>query len=251
MNNCGSICKFSRFFQRLIVVTGLAFLGFTQFTNAQTNAFPHGKFVINAGIGGNTTINMLKRIRKDCLNFKPDPTIVMAGTNDINSAKYVALSKYRINLEHLQDSIQASGSKILLMNMLPFYTPYLLTRHQASFYEPNGTIVRQAEVNRTVASIASEPQIPFLDIHHYFEKAGDIGLDKSSLIRNMENSGLTDGIHPTAEGYRLIAALVCQKLITDGLPHQRVVCFGDSITKGDGGTKGKNYPAYLKRLLEL
>ena len=249
MNNCYLIRKFYNLVNNFILA--ILLLGYVQSANAQTDTSSSAVFVRNAGIGGNNTVDMLKRIRKDCLNFHPNLTIVMAGTNDMNSVKYVPLAQYRINLERLLDSIQASGSKVLLMNILPFYTPYLLTRHPAAFYGTEGPVGRQAAVNQAIAAVAKKRQIPFLDIHHYFEKAGDIGLGKSSLIRNMVNSGLTDGIHPTAEGYRLIAALVYQKIITAGLPHGRIVCFGDSITKGDGSTNGNSYPAYLKRLLQL
>lgn len=213
---------------------------------ADTNA----AFVRNAGIGGNNTIDMLKRIRTDCLDFKPDLTIVMAGTNDMNSVKYVPLEKYKINLEHILDSIKIAGSKALIMNILPFYTPYLLTRHPKAFYGTEGPEGRQAAVNAAIAEIAKKRHIPLLNIHHYFEKIGDIGLEKSSLIRNEANSSMTDGIHPTPDGYRLIASLVYQKIISEGLPHRRVVCFGDSITKGDGSIDGKSYPAYLKKLLQ-
>lgn len=249
MNNCGLIHKIYKLSNKFILAMFL--LGCLQSVNGQTDTCGSAVFVRNAGIGGNNTVDMLKRIRKDCLNFHPDLTIVMAGTNDMNSVKYVPLDQYKINLEHLLDSIQESGSKVLLMNILPFYTPYLLTRHPAAFYGPEGPVGRQTAVNLAIAAIAKRRHIPFLDIHHYFEKAGDIGLGKNSLIRNMANSGLTDGIHPTAEGYRLIAALVYQKIISAGLPHGRVVCFGDSITKGDGSTNGNSYPAYLKRLLQL
>lgn len=250
MYHYNSICKILKPGNRIrLLIAFMLLMGCLHFANAQTDT-SQPEFVRNAGIGGNNTIDMLKRIRKDCLYFNPDLTIVMAGTNDMNSVKYVPLAQYKVNMIRLLDSIQASGSKVLLMNILPFYTPYLLTRHPASFYGTEGPSGRQAAVNEALSVIAAKRHIPLLDIHYFFEKAGDIGLDKGSLIRNMANSGLTDGIHPTADGYRLIAALVYQNIISEGLPHQRVVCFGDSITKGDGGTNGKSYPAYLKRLLQ-
>lgn len=207
-------------------------------------------FIRNAGVGGNNTIDMLKRVRKDCLNFKPDLTILMAGTNDMNSVKYVPLEQYKQNLTRLLDSIKSSGSKVLLMNILPFYEPYLLTRHPKAFYGKEGPAGRQAAVNAAIAKIAKEADVPLIDIHHYFEKVGKVGLDKYSLIRNEANSGLTDGIHPTVDGYRLIASLVYQRIISEGLPHSRIVCFGDSITKGDGSIDKNSYPAFLKSLLQ-
>jgi len=84
---------------------------------------------------------------------------------------------------------------------------------------------------------------------HIFERAGNIGKDKDSLIQNELNSGKTDGVHPTAEGYRLMGVVVYDCIIQQKLPQKRIVCFGDSITHGDGGTEGHSYPAYLKKLL--
>ena len=51
-------------------------------------------FIINSGIGGNNTVDLLKRIDKDCLAYKPDLTILMIGTNDMNSQKHVLLPEY-------------------------------------------------------------------------------------------------------------------------------------------------------------
>ena len=51
------------------------------------------------------------------------------------------------------------------------------------------------------------------------------------------------------DGYRAIGIAVYERIIDNKLPHERVVCFGDSITKGDGSIDNKSYPAYLKKLL--
>lgn len=206
-------------------------------------------FVINAGIGGNNTRDLLARINKDCLSFHPDLTILMIGTNDMNSVKYVPLKEYKKNLQKIIDILLASHSKVLVMNILPLYEPYLLTRHPKAFYEPEGPSGRLAAVNKAIKKIANQKGVSFLDIHHIFEKIGNIGLDKSSYIRNKKNSNRTDGIHPTPDGYRAIAIAIYEHIINVHLPHERVVCFGDSITKGDGSIDHNSYPAFLKKLL--
>jgi len=206
--------------------------------------------VFNAGIGGNNTVDLLKRIDKACLEKKPDLTIVMIGTNDMNSNKYIPLEQYKHNLSKIIDSILHAHSKVLLMNVLPMYAPYLFTRHPKAFYGEEGPEGRLAEMNAAILKIAQTKAVTFLDIHHFFEKVGDVGLDKSSFIRNELNSHMTDGIHPTPDGYRAIAIAVYECIKCNHLPHERVVCFGDSITKGDGTIDGKSYPAYLKRLLQ-
>jgi lysophospholipase L1-like esterase len=205
--------------------------------------------VINAGVGGNNTIDLLNRIDKDCLSHHPDLTILMIGTNDMNSMKHVPLAQYKINLEKIIDLIKKSKSKVLVINILPTYEPYLFTRHPASFYEPEGPSGRRKMVNQVVQQVAKDKKVEFLDINHVFERIGNIGLDETSYISNMANSKSTDGVHPTAYGYRSIALAVYETIINRKLPHTKVVCFGDSITAGDGGTEKKSYPAGLKKLL--
>src|SRR5690606_1512342 len=98
--------------------------------------------------------------------------------------------------------------------------------------------------------IADSQKLPFVDMHHIFETTGEIGEGRESLLQNEVNSQKKDGVHPTPGGYRTMAVAIFQFLGQSNLPHARIVCFGDSITAGDGGVLGKSYPAYLKRLLD-
>src|SRR5690554_5030310 len=58
--------------------------------------------VINAGIGGNTSGQLLERIEEDVIGHRPDLVIVMVGTNDmVNSGKLTSYDVYRQNLQAL------------------------------------------------------------------------------------------------------------------------------------------------------
>lgn len=205
--------------------------------------------VINAGIGGNNTNDLLKRIDKDCLAHKPELTVLMIGTNDMNSMKYIPLDQYRRNVATLLEKIQAQQSQVLLMTICPFIEEYLFSRHRKEHYGPEGPSGRRAAVNNTIKELAAEYNTALLDLGALFDKAGKVGLDKYSLIQNVANTNKTDGVHPTPEGYRFIGLAVYQYLVYHDLPQKRIVCFGDSITAGDGGVDKNSYPAYLKRLL--
>lgn len=208
------------------------------------------ELMVNAGIGGNTTKNLLARIDADCLAHKPTLTIMMIGTNDMNNGKYVPIDKYRENLVKLSEKILASGSRLVLMTILPFYEPYLLTRHPEAFFQPEGPEGRRKAVNEVIKDVAKKTGASFFDLGILFEKVGKIGLDKESLLRNEANSTKTDGVHPTRDGYRFLALAVSQYVQYNNFPISRIVCFGDSITKGDGSIDGESYPAYLKKLLQ-
>lgn len=208
-----------------------------------------GTEVINAGIGGNNTADLLARIEKDCLAHRPDLVVLMVGTNDMNSRKYLPLDTYQKNLQQIIDKIKQVKSAILVMNLLPVYEPYLFTRHHPDFYKPEGHSGRLKKMNECIEQTAFRNHLPFLDLHHIFKAIGNIGLDKNSLIKNEANSNTTDGLHPTPDGYRVIGVTVYDFIKAHKLPQKKIVCFGDSITLGDGITDGQNYPSYLKKLL--
>ncbi len=205
--------------------------------------------IFNAGIGGNNTVDLLKRIDKDCLTHQPDLTILKIGTNDMNSMKHIALPQYEANLRNIVGQLIAAKSRVLLMTILPVYEPYLYTRHPRAFYEPEGHAKRKEQVNEVIRKVAADNNQDLLDMGYIFQQVGDVGEEMESLIQNVANSNKQDGVHPTPAGYRTMAVALYEYITQKQLPHSRVVCFGDSITFGDGGTEGKSYPAYLKKLL--
>lgn len=205
--------------------------------------------VINAGIGGNNTVDLLKRIEQDCLAYRPQLTVLMAGTNDMNSVKHVPLPEYEKNLSQIARRIIASGSRLLMMTILPAYEPYLLTRHPETFYKPEGINGRRQQVNDCIKKVARQHRALLLDIEQRFIAIGKIGTGMDSLIQNEQNANKKDGIHPTANGYRFIALAVYDCILYHQLPSDNIVCFGDSITRGDGSQDKDSYPGYLNQLL--
>ena len=62
----------------------------------------------------------------------------------------------------------------------------------------------------------------------------------------MANSGLKDGVHLTPRGYHLLAELIAKKATAAKFDMSRIVCFGDSLTKGSAKA---NYPKFLDGIL--
>ena len=211
---------------------------------------PQGaKLIINAGVGGQNTVDLLQRIDRDCLQHQPNLTLMMVGTNDMNSVKYVTLGQYEKNLDELARKAMQHGGKLVMMTILPAYEPHLLTRHPAAFYEPEGVAGRRRQVNKVIKMVAIKRKAHLLDLERLFLAIGKIGTDKDSLLQNVANANKTDGIHPTTNGYRLMALAIYDYLLAHQLAKGTIVCFGDSITKGDGSMDGDSYPAYLNKLL--
>ncbi len=211
--------------------------------------------VWNAGRGGNRTSELLSRVKQEVEPKRPELVVVLVGTNDLlNSKKAVSLEVYRENLLKLITRLQQLPSKVLMMTIPPCYPPDLFRRHQEGFYGPGGPNARVRAGNVVIHEIAAARGVPVVDLYSHFENEGRIGEEAASYLRNFANSRSHDGVHPTVAGYRAMAGLIAEAIVTHRLPSSRIICFGDSITFGSGmegaGTvEGDSYPAQLRQLL--
>ena len=206
--------------------------------------------VINAGVGGNTTKALLRRVDADVIAKSPSLVVLLAGTNDaLNSNVLATPDEVRRNLEALCDRLRAA-SALLLVLPPPFHEPDLMTRHEAKKYGDLPPAKRRAEVRRIAREVAAARGVPVVDLDPVFAGERGPGEAASSFLRNAANCGVRDGVHPTPDGYRAIASAVAEAIRANRLPTTRVVCFGDSITKGAGAGPGGSYPDRLKALLD-
>src|ERR1700689_3725295 len=70
--------------------------------------------VVNAGVSGNTTTDALSRLRA-VLAYKPRITIVEFGGND--GLRGLPIESTRANLEHIIETLEGAGSKVLLAGL--------------------------------------------------------------------------------------------------------------------------------------
>jgi len=203
--------------------------------------------VINAGVGGNRSSQLLKRLDRDVLAQHPSVVVLMVGTNDrLNSGGFIDIKAYRKNVNTLIDKIQAIGAQVLLMTPPPCIPELLFNRHDSKKYADQAPNERMQEVRSVLLEISQTRKIPLIDFHDYLVQHNIADSNKTSVLRNPANSGIKDGVHLTPAGYQLLAKLVAEKLTAEKLDKTKIVCFGDSLTQGS--TK-VNYPAYLREML--
>jgi len=213
--------------------------------------------IINAGVPGNNTAQLLARLDGDVLSHHPELVIMMVGTNDMlwpqNS---LPLEEYRKNLGLLADRIVKAGCHLLLLTPLPCISTYVLQRNPGLFFAAKDPDTKVLEAGQVMQDVAATRAIPVIDLHALFSgEEGSLEAAKS-LIRNVANSQApNDGVHPTAAGYEYLAQIVADAIVRHNLPHTRIVCFGDSVTygshmTGEGTVEGDTYPAKLKKLVE-
>ena len=168
--------------------------------NALVQQMPEHQ-LINAGVGGNTVLNLLRRVEDDVLAQAPDGVFVMVGGNDaISSSQPNTRSYYR----------QAMGIPDGVVTPEQFEQAYrdLLTQFQLAHVvvwvgfapvEYNApTIDAFRDYNQRASSIARSFNIPVLDLAETFPppenlpERPELGIDYILTIGAREKRGWTD-----------------------------------------------------------
>jgi lysophospholipase L1-like esterase len=159
--------------------------------------FP-GKPYVNRGIGGQTTSQMLLRMRADVINLKPKVVVILAGTNDVaGNSGPISPAAIQDNLTTLAELARGNRIKVVLGSILPVADdkrdaagkPLLRTHDR-----PTATL--QA-INRWIADYARKNHDVFLD--YAAALSDERGLFKPELNY--------DGLHPNKAGYAVMAPL--------------------------------------------
>lgn len=137
--------------------------------------------VINAGVSGDTTAGGLRRVAW-VLNSKPAIVILELGGND--GLRGLSLQETRANLERIIEHFQRASVTVILAGMkLP----------------PNYGADYTAGFETIYPSLAKKYRLALIPFF----------LDK---VAGSQSLNQADGIHPTAEGYRLIVEKVFETL---------------------------------------
>lgn len=214
------------------------------------------ELVVNKGIAGNTSSDLLNRIEADVMSENPDLVLVMVGTNDmLNSSKMLSYSEYTSNLTELVRRLKEGGMDVLLLSPPTVDSIYLFERHDSSLFvkSPNQKL---DSISGILEAISISENTGFLDINESFSELGLPQHNSDTYIQNEKNSGRRDGVHLTAHGNSFLARQVFSYLegsliLKRGM---KIICFGDSLTRGSnvegsGTISGETYPAYLFGLI--
>lgn len=139
--------------------------------------------MINSGISGDTTFDAVDRMRRDVIVHRPDLVTVQFGINDCFSTVY--RGEFRENLAWIIMRLkeETAAEIVLVTSMLP------------------------RDFN------AQEALLRYYDIIRHYAKECNVGLIQLDAVwrralrgeRDFDSLVLPDGIHPSEEGYRVIA----------------------------------------------
>jgi len=149
--------------------------------------------LLNRGIGGQTTPQMLSRFEKDVLDVNPKAVLILAGTNDIaGNTGEITLTEIRDNIDEMAQLASKNRIQVILCSVLPAYDyPWRAGRR------PDEKI---PALNALIRELAEAKNLYYLD---FFTVMAD---DRNGLPKDLAD----DGVHPTPKGYSVMHKLTLE-----------------------------------------
>ena len=146
--------------------------------------------VLDRGIGGQTTPQILLRFNQDVVALRPQVVHIMAGTNDISGNTGAVTDEAIVqNIRAMIDIAKTNGINVVLASITP--SKQFIARPNV---DPSPRI---AAVNRALVKLAVEKKITYVD---YFPALVD---SRGGLAEALGN----DGLHPNRDGYAAMRPL--------------------------------------------
>ena len=165
--------------------------------------------IVNRGIGGQNTSQMVLRFEDDVVALKPAVVVILGGTNDLRayvgdpaSVGASALARISRNITAMSDIAQGRGFKVVLATL----PPVGVDREKVS--RDAGAI---KTVNAWIRAFAAERGYPVADYHTAL-------VDPAGVLPQALSP---DGIHPNAEGYAAMRPVLAAALGKAGLQFDR------------------------------
>ena len=150
--------------------------------------------ILNRGVSGDRTRELLDRIDKDVIAERPDVVVMLIGINDIGRrflGSVTTEEQFRKNYQELIDKITGTGAKLILI------APFVLDIPMCEVFRP--FVNSFNEVVREVAG-GKYPLVPMDEIFR--------GLAQDTPPATFAE----DGVHPSQTGCGYIADLAVQEI---------------------------------------
>src|SRR5678815_4031483 len=183
--------------------------------------FP-GQPYVNRGIGGQTTPQMLVRMYPDVINLKPAAMVVLAGTNDIARNTGPATAEIvEQNIMAMTELAQHHGIKVVLCAVLPVSDyPFLAQQSGRGPQPAPGAGAGRGGPQPRIKMTENHPASDILKLNAWMKAYAarvNAGFADyySALVDErgwLKDGYSADGLHPNAEGYKLMAPVVSEAI---------------------------------------
>lgn len=157
--------------------------------------------VVNAGISGNKSNDMLARFQKDVLDKEPDLVTISVGVNDVwhgfsghplgDGPNGIPLPIYKANVGRMVDSALAQGVRIVILSATVIYE------------DLNSPENRKAQgYNAALREIAANRKLPYIDLQAPFRA---MIADYRAKTGARDNLLTLDGVHMNEQGNKVMA----------------------------------------------
>ena len=140
------------------------------------------------GIGGQTTMHLLSRMRQDVIDLHPEYMVLLIGINDIaRNNGYISLDDTFKNIVSIVELAQYNGIKPIMCTLCP--AGEITWRKRVG--DPRPMV---AQLNAMITEYAAEHNIPLVDYHSVLRIEDD----------SMNPDYQQDPVHPNLEGYKVM-----------------------------------------------
>jgi lysophospholipase L1-like esterase len=149
--------------------------------------FPESRFkLVNSGIPGDTADSGLYRLIGDVLYYNPDCVFIQYAINDAFSG--FTEQQFKNNIKGMIEKIKENANTDIILITSDYIGDNDDNRSIEGYYQQ-------------LIVLGEDYRIPVALVHEYWKKKITDGIPFESLVQY-------DGVHPTEEGYRLMAEAV-------------------------------------------
>ena len=152
--------------------------------------------VTNAGVPGEHAAEAISRLQRELGSLQPDVVLIMEGTNDLDPDSTTPGLRGAEAIETMVQDARSRGVDPILATIPP--------QRGSS----RGTEPRVDPYNDIMRQIAIRQSVPLVDVHQIINFGQCLGAE--SLVLSCLGD---DDLHPTAQGYGLIANAFFQRLM--------------------------------------
>ncbi|MFB3925607.1 MAG: SGNH/GDSL hydrolase family protein [Syntrophales bacterium] len=151
--------------------------------------YPDARFrIVNQGIPGDTAEGGAYRVQEDVIDCRPDCVLIQFALNDAYAG--FSPASFERNIQKMIDRIRNSTDAEIVLVTSTYMADTEENSHALEFY-------------RRLERLAGKNSLPIAMVHEYWKKKIEEGIDFRELVQY-------DLVHPTVEGYRLMAEAVME-----------------------------------------
>ncbi len=160
----------------------------------------HEITIVPAGVSGNTSKDMLARLKRDVLDKKPDWMTLSCGVNDVwHGVNGVQLEPYKQNITSILDQCAAANIKVVILTATMIHE------------DPNDPLNKQLiPYNDFLRQLAKDRKLPLADLNA--AEQAELAQRKAAAPTARGPLLTVDGVHMNGFGNQMMAAGILQAI---------------------------------------